>query len=157
MILNQIEASVEQFISGRISRRELISTLTGIAAVSPFGGAQGPTRETSFEALSLNHIALTVTDLDRSREFYVKTLGMTVNRSSPNSCFLDFGDSFLALFRGNNPRMHHYCYSVRDYGVEQAARKLRSIGIEPRIEGNRIYFPDPDGLTVQLASASPGA
>jgi len=100
-----------------------------------------------------NHIALTVTDLERSRDFYVRTLGMTVSRSSSTSCFLDFGADFLALFRGNRPEMHPYCYSIRDYSVDSAAQKLRSLGIEPRTEGNRIYFPDPDGLRVQLASS----
>jgi len=152
-MINQIEASVEQFISGRITRRELVSKLTTIAIVSRARAAQEPRRETAFEALSLDHIALTVTDLERSREFYVGTLGMTVDRSSSTSCFLDFGDNFLALFRGSRPAMHHYCYSIRDYNVDTAARKLRSMGIEPRTEGSRIYFPDPDGLTVQLASS----
>ena len=49
--------------------------------------------------------------------------------------------------------MDHYCYSVKDYDVRDAERKLKAAGIEPRVRGgNRIYFEDPDGLTVQLAA-----
>ena len=32
-----------------------------------------------------------------------------------------------------------------------AAERLRAVGIEPRLRGNRIYFPDADGIEVQLA------
>jgi catechol 2,3-dioxygenase-like lactoylglutathione lyase family enzyme len=48
--------------------------------------------------------------------------------------------------------MHHYCYSIPDYDQQAAARKLRAAHLEPTLEGNRIYFRDPDGLTVQLAA-----
>ncbi len=47
--------------------------------------------------------------------------------------------------------MDHYCYSIVNYDVKDAAGKLRKQKIEPRITSNRIYFPDPDGLEVQLA------
>ena len=35
---------------------------------------------------------------------------------------------------------------------QEAARRLRAEGIEPRLAGGRIYFPDADGLEVQLAA-----
>jgi catechol 2,3-dioxygenase-like lactoylglutathione lyase family enzyme len=108
--------------------------------------------ESSFKAVNINHIALSVTDVARSRDFYKKHLGLEVTREGGNNCFLSFGSNFLALFPGPKPEMQHYCYSVAGYNVENAARKLREAGIEPEIESNRIYFPDPDGLTVQLAS-----
>jgi hypothetical protein len=37
---------------------------------------------------------------------------------------------------------------LEDY---ERGRVLRAEGIEPRLAGRRIYFPDPDGLEVQLA------
>ena len=49
--------------------------------------------------------------------------------------------------------MDHYCYSIKNYNQQEAAEKLRAEGIQPRLSANRIYFPDVDGLTVQLAGA----
>lgn len=153
-----VELAVDAFTTGRMSRRELIAAMTGLVAAAATGRSvpthaeeSGPT----FKAIGLNHIALRVTDVPRAKEFYMKHLGMTVaNESLPNNCFLNFDGGFLALFRGNEARMDHYCYSVENFDVQDAAAKLRSSGIEPRIEANRIYFPDPDLHTVQLASAT---
>ena len=50
--------------------------------------------------------------------------------------------------------MDHYCYAIKNYDVDVAEEKLKAEGLNPRVhrEGGRIYFEDPDGLTVQLAS-----
>ncbi len=50
--------------------------------------------------------------------------------------------------------MDHYCYAIKNYDVDVAEEKLKAEGLSPRVhrEGGRIYFEDPDGLTVQLAS-----
>jgi catechol 2,3-dioxygenase-like lactoylglutathione lyase family enzyme len=135
-----------------------VSRLAGLgAAVAGAGSAPvsaqsaGPT----FEAAGLNHIALRVTDVARARDFYQKHLGLPVaSQSLPGRCFLQCGPQFVALFRGNRAGMDHYCYSVPRYDQQEAARKLRAHGLEPRLAGNRIYFSDPDGLEVQLADPS---
>lgn len=148
--MKEIEKIVCEFESGRLNRRQVIACLTAVVATS---GAARAAQESTFEAVSLNHIALNVTDIPRSREFYKKHLGLDVTRESQSNCFLSFGPNFLALFKSPDPGMNHYCYSVDDYSVTAAAEKLRAEEIEPEIHGNRIYFPDPDGLTVQLASS----
>jgi len=152
------EAMLDAFTSGRMNRRELIAAMSGLVAAAATGRAlpaHGDEAGPTFTAKGLNHIALRVTDVARSRDFYMKHLGMTVaNESLPGNCFLNFEGGFLALFRGNEARMDHYCYSVENYSVQDAAARLRAAGIEPRIEGERIYFPDPDLHTVQLASTT---
>lgn len=105
----------------------------------------------------LNHIALRVTDVERSRDFYVRHLGLEVaNESLPSNSFLTCGDQFVALFRGRAAGLAHYCYSIDDYDQQQAATKLRGENLVPSLQANRIYFQDPDGLTVQLASHTHG-
>lgn len=152
---HSIESMIDAFAAGRISRRDVIAGVSGLVAAAAFGrGGAAAAQETAptFRAAGLNHIALRVTNVPRARDFYLKHLGMSVARDSPSSCFLNFDNGFLALFRGDEPRMDHYCYSVEGYDVNGAAEKLRAEGIEPRIEDQRIYFPDADGLTVQLAA-----
>ena len=56
------------------------------------------------------------------------------------------------MFRSRTAGMHHYCYTVADYDPATVVRTLERAGLKPRREGNRVYFPDPDGLTVQLSA-----
>ncbi|MDZ4859838.1 MAG: VOC family protein [Candidatus Hydrogenedentes bacterium] len=159
-----VDAVVSKFESGQISRRQLVAQLSAMAAGATFGiGAHAdevaaPVAEAvgpSFQALGFNHIALRVTDVARSRDFYAKHLGLTLANESSGSAFMNFGSSFLALFRGDTPGLHHYCYAVENYNVLEAEKKLRALGLNPdQPKGtDRIYFDDPDGIEVQLSSA----
>ena len=164
------ERLVEDFEHGRISRRQLVATLAGLgaaiatgnkrawaqqtgeAAEQPAGqgaaGSNGPT----FQATGLDHIALDVTDVGRSREFYERHLGLRTIRGDDRALFMGADrEFFLTLFRADEPRMHHYCYSIENYNSDDAVQKLADAGLRPQRTGNRVYFPDPDGLTVQVA------
>jgi catechol 2,3-dioxygenase-like lactoylglutathione lyase family enzyme len=48
--------------------------------------------------------------------------------------------------------MDHYCYSVEDYAADDAVKRLEAAGLKPRRQDDRVYFDDPDGLEVQVAS-----
>jgi len=156
----EISQLVNEFAGGRLTRRQLMSKLGALFAIfagSPFlsAGRASTQQERvvgTFEATELNHIALRVTNVPRSRDFYIKHLGLTVARESATDCFLTCGSNFVALFQGSEPGMHHYCYSVKNFDVNVASKKLKAEGLNPRVGGSeRIYFEDPDGLTVQLA------
>ena len=148
----EVSRVLEDYETGRITRRQVVARLAFIGAAPGAGARATAGEEPTFEAVGLNHIALRVTDVERSRDFYQKHLGLPVaSQSLPGNCFLQCGPQFVALFRGDRAEMDHYCYSVPGYDQQDAARRLRAQGIEPRLAGNRIYFPDPDGLEVQLA------
>ena len=151
----RIEKLVDDYEGGRLTRRQLIAHLGAFVALGCGAGgrahaAAGP--DVTFRAVGLNHIALNVTDVARSRAFYVEHLGLRVSRESRNSAFLRCGDEFIALFRSSEPGLDHYCYAIENYSVRSAAERLESKNISPRIAGDRIYFDDPDGLEVQLSS-----
>jgi catechol 2,3-dioxygenase-like lactoylglutathione lyase family enzyme len=151
----RIEALVDAFERGRISRRQLVARLG--AAVAAAAGARRllaqDEPESTFEATGIDHVALAVTDVNRSRDFYLKHLGLSVMRQSgDDSCFLRCGKDFLALFRHEKPGLHHYCYAIRKYSPAEAVKRAEAGGLDPRRHGNRVYFDDPDGLTVQVAA-----
>ena len=149
---------IDQYDRGQLNRRELMASLIAVAGVGGAAAGASAAESPTFEATRLNHIALSVTDVARSRDFYVEHLGLRVTSdSAPQSCFLDCGPNFVALFRGSRAGMHHYCYSIADFETGDVAEKLRAAGFEPDIQGRRIYFPDPDALTVQLASENHGS
>jgi lactoylglutathione lyase len=161
---------VEEFERGRLSRRQLVAQLVGLGtALATFGGdtwAQETAPEKSaatgqggplaakptFQATGLDHVALDVTDVARSRAFYEQHLGLRVLRGTGNeSSFLGTDRFFLTLFHAERPGLNHYCYAIEHYDPQQAARRLEAAGIRPRLTQGRVYFPDPDDITVQIA------
>jgi catechol 2,3-dioxygenase-like lactoylglutathione lyase family enzyme len=150
------ETLVEEFERGLLSRRQLAARLMGLGAalgVMPGVANASQGEGSTFQATGLDHVALNVSSVPRSRDFYIKHLGLKVMRDGgEDNCFLGSGDGFfLTLFKGGRPGLNHYCYAIRGYDAEQAEQKLKAAGLKPRREGDRIYFADIDGIEVQVA------
>ena len=158
----QIVKMINDFEHGRLSRRQLIAHLTGMFAASlgatiVFADQQSGSSAANpadsaptFDAIDLNHIALRVTDVRRSQKWYQKHLGL---KPKGEEGFLTTGKGWLALFEGQKPGLHHYCYSITNYDPAEAVARLKAAGLTPRREGGRVYFDDPDGIECQVASA----
>ena len=149
------EQILANFESGRISRREAAKRIAALA-VSVLGVTGKSTANqappSTFQATGLNHLGLRVSNVERSREFYKKHLGLSVIRdSTPHNCFMACGDNYVGFFRSDRAALDHYCYTVEGYDPDQAMEKLKNAGIDSRREENRVYFDDPDGQTVQVA------
>jgi catechol 2,3-dioxygenase-like lactoylglutathione lyase family enzyme len=147
---------IREVESGRLSRREAVGRLVAVAAVAfgtPSGAAESTAgEEPTYRSVGLNHIALRVTDIPRSREFYQKHLGLKPLQESQHNCFLGAGrNNFVALFRAEQPGLDHYCYTIDDYRAGDVVQTLETAGLNPRRTQNRVYFDDPDGIEVQLA------
>lgn len=147
---------VDDFERGLLSRRQLVSRLTGLGAalavMSRTPAAQASEAGT-FDATGLNHVALNVRNVPASRDWYIKHLGLTVTRDGgEDNCFLGAGNNFcLTLFKGEKPGLNHYCYSIKGYDPDKAEETLKAAGLKPKREGDRLYFPDQDGIEVQIA------
>ena len=158
----QIVEMINDFEHGRLTRRQLIAHLTGMFAASlgatiafadqqPRPAAATPADSApTFNATDLNHIALSVTDVRRSQKWYQKHLGM---KPTGREGFLTTGKGWLALFEGEKPGLHHYCFSIANYDPADAVARLKAAGLTHRREGGRVYFADPDGIECQIASA----
>jgi catechol 2,3-dioxygenase-like lactoylglutathione lyase family enzyme len=119
------------------------------------------------------HFSLPVTDLDRSRKFYEGVLGLKVVEQSPRMVFLQTGDDFLILAKGNDLMKYdsskttpvHHAFKVKPEDFQSSIEDLRKNGIEVfNIEerntgvfwGPQAYFLDPDGNKLEIY-AGPGA
>lgn len=150
-MLNQISNLLGHYETGQLSRRDLVFGLAALATVPNASAQSSP----SLKGAEMNHIAINVPDVQRSRDFYRELLDLPVLDESRNSCFLGLGEgNFLSIFRGS-PGLNHYCMGIEDYEVGRVMDGLRRRGLEPRRTAgtNRVYFDDPDGLEVQLAAA----
>ncbi|HVW34369.1 MAG TPA: VOC family protein [Acidimicrobiia bacterium] len=116
----------------------------------------------------IEHVNLTVADLDRSISFYCDLLDLHVRWKGPvdgQRLGAHVGDDrcYLALFQAAaggavehdylTPGLNHFGFVVDD--LEEARRRLEQLGgvvhFEPNYEpGRRIYFMDPDGHEVEL-------
>ncbi|MDZ4659093.1 MAG: VOC family protein [Bythopirellula sp.] len=162
MNVNLADKIVADFENGKLSRRQLVARLMGLgaalAALENAANAQPidaeKAIEPTFRATGLDHIALDVIDIPRSRDFYEQHLGMRVTRGDNEALFMGAdGEFFLTLFRAEKPGLNHYCYGIKNFDAASAVASLRAAGINPRETGGRVYFPDPDGIEVQIARA----
>lgn len=158
-MLQEAERLVDDVQSGRLSRREAVGRILALTGLALAGSARAQSgkgtqeKAPTFRSVGLNHIALRVTDIARSRAFYERHLGLSLLRESDSNCFLAAGKNhFVALFRGDRAGMDHYCYTVDGYEAGAVVEKLRAVGLEPERQENRVYFDDPDGLVVQVAA-----
>jgi glyoxalase family protein len=131
--------------------------------------------------LGLHHITLVSANAQRTIDFYTQVLGqrlvkLTVNFDDPNSYHLYFGDetgkpgTAITYFEwAHAPKghwgiggTHHFALAVVDYdGLLKWKRRLIDLGLE--VEGpydrhyfTSIYFKDPDGQIIEIATQGPG-
>lgn len=161
--IGAIENLVEKFEQKKMTRRELVASLIAATtlAVAPSLKAQSATPVAIGK--SMNHVSLSVTNVQRSADFYNRVLGMEII-SRPANGGLNMGlgaESFLGLYNLANPGgMHHLCIGVDDYNADVLAEKLVDHGIAADVNrdpanrtsgGDQLYFSDPDGIRIQLA------
>jgi catechol 2,3-dioxygenase-like lactoylglutathione lyase family enzyme len=121
------------------------------------------------EITSLNHVAVCVTDVARSKRFYGDVLGLKEVERPPfpfEGAWYEMGDGRqfhlivhdrpLAL-RGTNevdPRDGHLAFGVEDF--DAAVAHLREAGVECVVRPDNItpwkqvYITDPDGNVIEL-------
>lgn len=124
---------------------------------------------TNFNIRFLDHVALMVTDLETSANWYVENLGLTKYTKAewgPFPVFLLAGKSGLALFpakqtKSDNEtrpsiRLDHVAFNVDGENFTKARRFLESRGIKTTFRDHTffhsIYFNDPDGHQVELTT-----
>lgn len=100
--------------------------------------------------VGINHVALEVSDLERSLEFYGRLFELRLRGRSGSAAFVDIGDQFLALMQGRSQPpdvARHFGLVVDD--KEAARRAIAATGTEI-IPGRRLDFLDPDGNRVEI-------
>jgi catechol 2,3-dioxygenase-like lactoylglutathione lyase family enzyme len=127
------------------------------------------------EALGVDHIDLTVSDLDRSTAFYEKVLGALGFRPVPNDHGVVFGSRFMTIglylaapeersiaFHRYRVGLHHLAFKARqraDVDVLHSFLVREGVSI---LEGGpadypkyapgyyALFFADPDGMKIEF-------
>ena len=103
----------------------------------------------------LDQVTVTVTNLDRSAEFYRKLCGLEMRRLD-DQLFFGIGLGTLVVRearRGERPRINHFRVLVDRYDHADAGRRMKALGRELHFEGatDGPHFTDPDGIVVNLS------
>lgn len=142
--------------TGAMTRRELIQTLTMIGAAATRAGA-APAEAAPFLAVGVHHIAVTVGDPARSRDFYRDLLGMKVKRDEATTVHVDFGISRLVLHKGGDPgHISHFAVMLDKWNKDAVQAELKRRGFDPRPDGESWHIKDPDGMDLQISSRDLG-
>ena len=126
---------------------------------------------------AIHHAAIICSDYDRSRDFYTRILGLRIiaenHRAARQSWKLDLAlpdGSQIELFsfpapppRPSTPEaqgLRHLAFVVEDIDAACARLVAQGVTVEPiRVDeytGRRFtFFPDPDGLPLELYEAEP--
>jgi catechol 2,3-dioxygenase-like lactoylglutathione lyase family enzyme len=108
----------------------------------------------------LNHLTLSVRDVEQSFRFYVETLGARPLARWSRGAYLLAGDLWLCLSlddrtrSGPLPEYSHIAFTVAVARFEAAEARIRSSGAtiwqDDRSEGASLYFLDPDGHKLEI-------
>ena len=113
----------------------------------------------------LCHVAIDVTDLDKSLKFYTDMFNLEVVNHTDTNVHLKTsgaGDSFF-LFKASSPvnprgcgQSHaHFGFRINDHNFDRAIDYIKKNNVRVhnnprRAPGRFIYIEDPDGYVVQL-------
>ena len=163
-----IEQLVRRYERGRMTRRELVLALTALAAARPAAAAPAAQGAAPLRVQTMNHVTVVVSDLQRSREFYQRVLGLPLvttqgterDWDAPTVPVLGIGGGpqFIALSQGDRPHINHFCLGMENFDANEASEQLAAHGIEARIRmradsdppTEELMFSDPDDIPVQL-------
>ena len=109
------------------------------------------------EAQSFNNVALWVSDIRKSADWYIEHLGLEEASASGNHIFLRLASGgVLALFQASDPKqigsgLHHIALNLPGGQKERALETLRQRDIPLEKRGPSLNFQDPDGYWIHFS------
>lgn len=115
----------------------------------------------------IDHLNITVADIDRSIEFYQRVLGMRSERMGEGRAALLFGQQKIHLdlagataMSGEKRMPAHICF-ITDAPIAEIAAHVERCGVSIRMQGPRagatgtiqsVYIDDPDNHSIEIST-----
>jgi catechol 2,3-dioxygenase-like lactoylglutathione lyase family enzyme len=110
----------------------------------------------------IDHVALDVTDRDRSMAWYSEVLGLqprSLHGDPDEPIFVGPADAGVALFAKSRPGVRHVALASDPEGQRALVARLRRLGIpyrrERHAQTDSVYFADPDGTVLEVMVSRP--
>jgi catechol 2,3-dioxygenase-like lactoylglutathione lyase family enzyme len=151
---------LDEFEQGKISRRQLIETITLAATTTAAAGSARAAAQAGVIAAGVNHVSYTCSDFKKAADWYSKVFNLDQIDPKPTEVTLPFGkkgeqpygvtakDVPLTFFimrtrdlnappaNGAAPRprptnvVNHMAYTVADFDSARVTAELKSLGVE---------------------------
>jgi catechol 2,3-dioxygenase-like lactoylglutathione lyase family enzyme len=145
------------FDHGKMTRRQLIKSLTVIAAAA--AGTPQALAENSkgFRAIAVNHVSYQVNDYAKTRDFYADLLGLKPVADTGKQCNLILGDTNTFVIPRNAPqgivppRIDHVAYTIENWDKNAVKAELERRGLSPQPDtDSSFHVKDPNGFDLQI-------
>jgi catechol 2,3-dioxygenase-like lactoylglutathione lyase family enzyme len=116
------------------------------------------TNDAIVQAIGLDHIVLTVADLERSSAYYSRIFGLPLSRAKkPDRIWYGIGRTRLALepvVAGSKPAIALVCVKIAGFDRHAISEKLKKLGVEimPMNYERLVRFRDPNGFIFGLSA-----
>ena len=126
-MLQIIEAILNKFESGKLSRRQLVVSLATLVVAAKSVAQEKPSR-----VVSINHIMVKVPDVHRTSNFYQEFFGMPMKQHSAKTHILGVGDAcFFAVEQGDDQaRVDHYDFGIAGFDADDVRTKLSKLNLK---------------------------
>lgn len=158
---------VKRYERGSLSRRELI---TGLAILAVQPGAKAAGSPGVFQATSIDHVSIQVSDLKPSIDFYMDVFGLSFLKDDKNNeaylkgdakndtVRLAVGSKSRIAIRRHDPAgiVDHFAFGCQHFdkaGIT-ATLKKRGVTILDTPEPASFHVVDPNGYKVQIMDSS---
>ncbi len=126
---------------------------------------QAQPRPSPIAMRTMNHVTLTVSDLQRSVEFYQRLFGMRMQTDQGTEAdwsaatvpvlAIGSGPQFIAFSRGATPSINHFCMGMEGFRADRIVKALADHGVKGRVRMREDKVPelmlsDPDKIAVQI-------
>lgn len=155
---SMIAKLLEDFERGRMTRRQLIKSLSVVAAVASNAAPAAAETPKGFKAVAVNHISYQVKDYAKTRDFYADLFGMKIMGDNGKQCELVFGDTNTFVIPRNAPegtappRIDHIAYTIETWNKEAVRAELERRGLNPQPDtDNSFHVKDPNGFDLQIS------
>jgi catechol 2,3-dioxygenase-like lactoylglutathione lyase family enzyme len=104
---------------------------------------------------AIDHVEFNVSDAEKAVAFYARIFGNTVLKNNRTTRrYLKLGPAFIAMDRGQEIHVDHFCAGIPDFHISELHRYLDETGLAYKDypSGRDLYITDRDGTRVQLGS-----
>jgi catechol 2,3-dioxygenase-like lactoylglutathione lyase family enzyme len=148
---------IHDFENGKMSRRQLIQSLTLVASAATAATAAPAAGggATVLKATYLNHVGYQVADYGKSRDWYAELFGLKVLEDDGKKANLGVGESQLIFDPRKTPTpptVDHVCLTIAEDTVMMCAEaeEAEEARIQNRTTEHSFHFNDPDGFELQV-------
>ena len=155
---NIIAKLLDDFDRGKMTRRQLIKSLSVVAAAAVSVAPASGESSKGFRVVGVNHISYQVNDYAKTRDFYADLLGMKVVKDTGTQCNLVIGDTNTFVIPRNPPqgstppRIDHIAYTIENWDKNAVNAELERRGLNPQPDTeNSLHIKDPNGFDLQIS------